>query len=577
MLRRCGESVLNAVAYVVLRTESFLGIEPSNPRLRLESRNPRRARIALEEKDDPQQEENQQAPTLAPSDLPNALPDLRSDKLAWKNLQLLLYPSADNGVVDEIKTLLTDLIKPEQADSKCMEDIFQEKFDVNRLLLMSMEKKEVFKRIAGIESQLEFFNYMRFWNGLSKTRSQQGRLDIVEERFTNFVRKEIKNRLEEMGLYPWPVADATDIDEALLCPLTHSLMYDPVSTSDGQVYEREAITQWFSQGHQTSPLTNLELPNLTLTSNEEYQSRIRQLLESRPDLAKLQYLPAGWIQEMKEACFNGDTVAIRELVQKDKRLLLTQHEGTKTFPLHCAALHIDSLTTVIELLESRQRGLALANLLCPDSIGRLPLEYAIQYNGGREEKDDPALSALIIYMGNALVSVRLSRPIPYNLSAHFSIGLYFIFENQVKIMAQKNMAYNPRLFSPQQIIHPPGLGLGLALFLHVVAHKQVELAENMLKRDRQLALKSSGRSAIDPNDPIASTFCCDITGFQHAIFDGNMPMCLMISNYLSKEELDLHIRVLQQNKLLPRDFVIRALDNYHKFFPKKNEQTCRLL
>jgi hypothetical protein len=51
-----------------------------------------------------------------------------------------------------------------------------------------------------------------------------------------------------------------------LCPITQELYDDPVMTCDGQTYSRVAIENWF-QKHKTSPVTNLELDNLTLTPN----------------------------------------------------------------------------------------------------------------------------------------------------------------------------------------------------------------------------------------------------------------------------------------------------------------------
>jgi hypothetical protein len=126
-------------------------------------------------------------------------------------------------------------------------------------------------------------------------------------------------------------------------------------------------------------MTNLKLANKKVTSNEQHLLKIREFLEKHPDLAYLQYLPVGWIREMQEACCKGDTVSIRNLVQKDKRLLLTRDQKTGKFPLHRAVLHDDSFSTLIELLESRQRGLGLANLLCPDASGKLPLEYTLRH------------------------------------------------------------------------------------------------------------------------------------------------------------------------------------------------------
>ena len=52
----------------------------------------------------------------------------------------------------------------------------------------------------------------------------------------------------------------------LICPITHSMMTDPVSTADGHTFERVAIQQWLDTRH-TSPLTGLRLEHKNLTPN----------------------------------------------------------------------------------------------------------------------------------------------------------------------------------------------------------------------------------------------------------------------------------------------------------------------
>ena len=54
--------------------------------------------------------------------------------------------------------------------------------------------------------------------------------------------------------------------EFFLCPITRETMTDPVFTSDGQTYEREAIETWLAR-HDTSPLTNLPLSSKELVPN----------------------------------------------------------------------------------------------------------------------------------------------------------------------------------------------------------------------------------------------------------------------------------------------------------------------
>ena len=47
--------------------------------------------------------------------------------------------------------------------------------------------------------------------------------------------------------------------DLVCCPITQEVMADPVRASDGNVYDRASLTQWFATGKQTSPLTNEEM------------------------------------------------------------------------------------------------------------------------------------------------------------------------------------------------------------------------------------------------------------------------------------------------------------------------------
>lgn len=55
--------------------------------------------------------------------------------------------------------------------------------------------------------------------------------------------------------------------EELRCPISLQLMHNPVIIASGQTYERICIEKWFSDGHNTCPKTQQELPHLGLTPN----------------------------------------------------------------------------------------------------------------------------------------------------------------------------------------------------------------------------------------------------------------------------------------------------------------------
>jgi len=71
---------------------------------------------------------------------------------------------------------------------------------------------------------------------------------------------------------------ADDTPHMLICPLTRELMRDPVSTVDGQVYERDAILRWLEK-HDTSPLTGEALPIKLLIPSLPLRSMISARLE----------------------------------------------------------------------------------------------------------------------------------------------------------------------------------------------------------------------------------------------------------------------------------------------------------
>jgi hypothetical protein len=68
-----------------------------------------------------------------------------------------------------------------------------------------------------------------------------------------------------------------------VCPITQEMMVDPVSTVDGQVYEREAIEAWLAS-RDTAPLTGAVLPMKLLIPNVPLRGLIRDFRERHPEL-----------------------------------------------------------------------------------------------------------------------------------------------------------------------------------------------------------------------------------------------------------------------------------------------------
>ncbi|KAJ3692005.1 hypothetical protein LUZ60_012355 [Juncus effusus] len=72
------------------------------------------------------------------------------------------------------------------------------------------------------------------------------------------------------------------IPHHFMCPIYQDVMKDPHLAADGFTYEAEAIKQWLNRGHNTSPMTNLVLPNHDLIPNHVLRSAIQEWLEHNP-------------------------------------------------------------------------------------------------------------------------------------------------------------------------------------------------------------------------------------------------------------------------------------------------------
>ena len=67
-----------------------------------------------------------------------------------------------------------------------------------------------------------------------------------------------------------------------LCPITGEVMEDPVTTADGHAYERAAIAQWL-QDHDTSPVTNTQLPHRKLAPAHALRQLIQEFVAAHPE------------------------------------------------------------------------------------------------------------------------------------------------------------------------------------------------------------------------------------------------------------------------------------------------------
>lgn len=93
------------------------------------------------------------------------------------------------------------------------------------------------------------------------------------------------------SLTPFVDGDLDDVP-SFMCPITQHLMCDPVTTSDGHSYERDAIEEWF-RDHDTSPMTNTLLPDKSLKPNILLRNAIEEYHVGKFKLLKKHNLTIG--------------------------------------------------------------------------------------------------------------------------------------------------------------------------------------------------------------------------------------------------------------------------------------------
>ena len=63
---------------------------------------------------------------------------------------------------------------------------------------------------------------------------------------------------------------------SFVCPLTHTLLQDPVSDLCGHTFERQAIEAWLNRGHVCCPISRKHLSLADIKRNDELAERIER-------------------------------------------------------------------------------------------------------------------------------------------------------------------------------------------------------------------------------------------------------------------------------------------------------------
>ncbi|KAL9228915.1 hypothetical protein vseg_004445 [Gypsophila vaccaria] len=66
-----------------------------------------------------------------------------------------------------------------------------------------------------------------------------------------------------------------------ICPIYQEVMEDPHIAADGYTYEEKALREWLDSGHDSSPMTNLQLEHCNLVPNRALRSAIQEWRQHR--------------------------------------------------------------------------------------------------------------------------------------------------------------------------------------------------------------------------------------------------------------------------------------------------------
>ena len=143
--------------------------------------------------------------------------------------------------------------------------------------------------------------------------------------------------------------------DSFVCPLTKTIMKDPVSLENGQTYERSAIERWFHECSSNGrppvcPLTGKELESTTLKQS----LAIRQTIEewtTRNEAAQLDNARSLLVSDSEEEII----LALKDLQSLCLRSTLNKHKarGSGLIPLIVGCLKNDEAVRCLALATLR--------------------------------------------------------------------------------------------------------------------------------------------------------------------------------------------------------------------------------
>ncbi|MFA6408739.1 MAG: ankyrin repeat domain-containing protein [Gammaproteobacteria bacterium] len=131
------------------------------------------------------------------------------------------------------------------------------------------------------------------------------------------------------------------------CFLSGKIMLEPVVAADGESYEREEITRWFT-AHDNSPKTNAILPHKNVTPNNAMQRTIARFLSTHSELwtGEEVYSSENLRLALVQAVRDKKHADVGRILDLDKRFLTKNLTGTQNL----LALALESSGEVLQVV-----------------------------------------------------------------------------------------------------------------------------------------------------------------------------------------------------------------------------------
>lgn len=158
--------------------------------------------------------------------------------------------------------------------------------------------------------------------------------------------------------------DADDAPPEFICPISQALMVDPVATTDGNIYDRPSILEWFATFSDarapTSPLTNLALDSRDLTPQTALRKQIQDFMERAIGAPKRSddenAAPVSGVPIWSSSVVPASEERSRELN------LLRVHDGELAVRVQPTRVPLTSKTLVAQSRPTRNRAIAAAQM-----------------------------------------------------------------------------------------------------------------------------------------------------------------------------------------------------------------------